>query len=45
MVMCELEDDLIKQILYEYRINNADIVIRCNATADDLIDVIEGNRR
>lgn len=40
-----MEDDLIKQILYEYKIMNADLVIRCNATADDLIDVVEGNRK
>lgn len=41
----ELEDDLIKSILHEYRITNCDVVIRCNATADDLIDVIEGDRK
>lgn len=31
-------------ILAEYRIHNADIVLKYDATADDLIDVIEGNR-
>ena len=45
MVECELEDDLIKSILHEYRIMNADIVLRCNASADDLIDIVEGNRK
>jgi len=45
MVDCDLEDDLIKSILHEYRVSNADIVLRCNATADDLIDVVEGNRK
>lgn len=45
MVDCDLEDDLVKSILHEYRISNADIVFRCNATADDLIDVVEGNRK
>lgn len=34
----------VKAILSEYRIHNADIVLRYDATADDLIDVVEGNR-
>jgi uncharacterized protein len=25
--------------------SNADVTIKCNATEDDLIDVIEGNRK
>lgn len=33
-----------KTILNEYRIHNADVLLRCDATAEDLIDVIEGNR-
>lgn len=33
-----------KSILAEYRIHNADVTLRYDATADDLIDVIEGNR-
>ena len=33
-----------KTILGEYRIHNADITLRIDATAEDLIDVIEGNR-
>ena len=33
-----------QNILNEYRIHNADIVLKYDATADDLIDVIEGNR-
>merc|ERR1712061_743027 len=40
----ELDADLVKTILSEYRIHNADITLRCDATADDLIDVVEGNR-
>ncbi len=35
----------IKSILHEYRISCCDVVIKCNATEDDLIDVIEGNRK
>lgn len=42
--MTHLESEGIKAILNEYRIHNADITFRCDATADDLIDVIEGNR-
>ena len=41
----ELDLDLIKEILGEYRISNADITLRCDATVDDLIDVVEGNRQ
>lgn len=33
-----------KTILSEYRIHNADITLRYDATSDDLIDVVEGNR-
>lgn len=40
-----VSDDTIKAILKEYRINNADILIKCDATEDDIIDVIEGNRK
>ena len=29
----------------EYKINNADLLIKCDATEDDIIDVIEGNRK
>ena len=40
----ELDHDLVKTILNEYKIHNADITLRVDATAEDLIDVIEGNR-
>lgn len=40
----ELDLDMVKTILAEYRIHNADVVLKCDATSDDLIDVIEGNR-
>jgi len=39
-----LDHDLVKGILAEYKIHNADVCLRCDATADDLIDIIEGNR-
>lgn len=36
--------DSVRSILSEYRIHNADITLRCDATPDDLIDAVEGNR-
>jgi len=40
----ELDLDTVKAILGEYRISNADITLRHDATAEELIDVVEGNR-
>ncbi|XP_071946515.1 developmentally-regulated GTP-binding protein 1 isoform X1 [Antedon mediterranea] len=40
----QLDLDTVKSILSEYRIHNADITLRHDASADELIDVIEGNR-
>lgn len=40
-----VRDETIKAILKEYRVNNADILIKCDATEDDIIDAIEGNRK
>jgi len=40
----ELDLELVKVILGEYRIHNADIIIRHDATSDELIDIVEGNR-
>ena len=43
--LMNIDHDEIKAILSEYRISNGDVAIRQpNATADDLVDVIEGNR-
>jgi small GTP-binding protein len=39
-----LDLEQVRSILAEYRIHNADITLRCDATADDIIDVVEGNR-
>jgi small GTP-binding protein len=39
-----LDLETVKAILAEYKIFNADVCLHTNATADDLIDVIEGNR-
>jgi len=40
----ELDMDTVKTILSEYKIHNADVTLREDCTAEDLIDVIEGNR-
>jgi len=42
--LSHLDKNLITNVLKEYRINNCDITLRCDATVDQLIDVIEGNR-
>lgn len=39
-----LDLETVKAIMAEYKIHNADINIRQDATVDELIDVIEGNR-
>lgn len=39
-----MTEDTICAILKEYRINSCDISFKCNATMDELIDCIEGNR-
>ncbi|TQE02272.1 hypothetical protein C1H46_012143 [Malus baccata] len=39
-----LDLETVKAICSEYRIHNADITLRFDAMADDLIDVIEGSR-
>jgi small GTP-binding protein len=40
----QLNDDTIKAILREFKITNADVLIRTRINADELIDVIEANR-
>lgn len=40
----ELDAETVYQILHEYKIHNADVTLREDVTADQLIDVIEGNR-
>jgi len=40
----KMTDDTIRSILHEYRIANCDINFKCDASMDDLIDIIEGNR-
>lgn len=40
-----LTPEIVHSICREYRIMSADIFCRCDATIDQLIDVIEGNRK
>lgn len=40
-----MDEQLCYQILHEYKIHNADILIKEDIDADDLIDLIEGNRK
>ena len=40
-----LNEKEVKNILSEYKLHNADVLIHDNSTVDDLIDVIEGNRK
>lgn len=45
MVDCDLDPELVKSVLHEYKLTNCDLVIRCDATIDDVIDTIEGDRK
>ncbi len=42
--LAKLDDETIEKILKEFRINNAEIVIREDINADQLIDIIQGNK-
>lgn len=42
--MTKMTDDTIRCILHEYKVSNCDVHFSENATMDQLIDVIEGNR-
>lgn len=43
--LSHIDKDEIKAVMNEYRMANCDIAIRCDATIDDLIDVIEAKNR
>ena len=45
VTLTKIDQNLVKVILHEYRIMNADVIIREDCSIDDLIDVIEGNRK
>ena len=42
--MTKMSEETIRSILHEYKISNCDIIFGSNASMDDLIDIIEGNR-
>ncbi|HIJ11119.1 TPA: GTP-binding protein [Candidatus Woesearchaeota archaeon] len=44
-VKLNITDDTIKSIFREFRIMNADVLIRSKVELDDVIDVIEGNKK
>jgi ribosome-interacting GTPase 1 len=43
--LSHISHDEIKAVMNEYKISSADIAIRCDATIDDLIDVLEAKSR
>jgi len=43
--LTKLTKETIRDMLKTFRINNADVVIRTDISADELIDIIEGNKR
>ncbi|KAJ5246145.1 Ribosome-interacting GTPase 1 [Penicillium chermesinum] len=43
--LTNISHEEIKAVMNEYKINSADIAIRCDATIDDLIDVLEAKSR
>ncbi|KAB5563989.1 hypothetical protein DKX38_004043 [Salix brachista] len=45
LTLTHIDEKLCYQILHEYKIHNAEVLFREDATVDDLIDVIEGNRK
>lgn len=42
--LTKCDEKMVQTILHEYKIFNAEVLFREDATADDLIDVIQGNR-
>lgn len=43
--LTHIDHDEIKAVMGEYRINSGDLTIRCDATIDDVIDVLEAKSR
>lgn len=43
--LTHLDLKMVRNILHEYKIHNADILLREDITVDEFIDVIEGNRK
>lgn len=43
--LSHIDHDEIKAVMNEYKISSADIAIRCDATIDDVIDILEAKSR
>ncbi|OBT64860.1 hypothetical protein VE03_06467 [Pseudogymnoascus sp. 23342-1-I1] len=43
--LSHIDHDEIRAVMQEYKISSADIAIRCDATIDDLIDILEAKSR
>mmetsp|Transcript_79969 Transcript_79969/g.248155 ORF Transcript_79969/g.248155 Transcript_79969/m.248155 type:complete len:377 (+) Transcript_79969:106-1236(+) len=43
--LVDCDEESVASVMKEYRIMNAQIRFNCNATIDELIDVVEGNRK
>lgn len=43
--LTHLNEKIVKNILSEYKMHNADVLVYDDSTVDDLIDIIEGNRK
>jgi ribosome-interacting GTPase 1 len=44
VTLTKLDDETIRSVLKEYRLVSCDIIFKCDASIDELIDVIQGNR-
>eukprot|EP01061_Rhynchopus_euleeides_P009933 TRINITY_DN19267_c0_g1_i1.p1 TRINITY_DN19267_c0_g1~~TRINITY_DN19267_c0_g1_i1.p1 ORF type:complete len:418 (+),score=127.79 TRINITY_DN19267_c0_g1_i1:76-1254(+) len=44
MKLTHLNEKLCKDILHDYKIHNAEVIVREDCTVDEFIDVVEGNR-
>jgi len=42
--LTQLDEELIRSICHEYRMSNCNIVFNCDASVEDLVDTIIGNR-
>lgn len=42
--LTHIDEKMARTILHEYKIHNADVLFRCDATVEEFIDVVEGNR-
>lgn len=43
--LSHLDERLVQNILHEYKIHHAEVIVREDCTVDDFIDVVVGNRR